>query len=84
MSCTDKTLLLCGKSIKKTEKKYSRDSAPLYGMIQKWFNEICCGLTSRNYTEYPRCSYEITTKLDGCHVGSQLTNNGIMYHFRLY
>lgn len=52
------------KTIKETEaklKKYYGDSAPSYGMVQKWFNDFRCGRTDTNDATRPGRPKEVTT-----------------------
>ena len=52
------------KTISETKKKldkYYPDSAPLIGMIHKWFSEFCCGRTSTSDAERSGRPKEVTT-----------------------
>ena len=41
--------------------KYYSNSAPSYGMVQKWFTEFCCGCTSTETVPSPGRPNDITT-----------------------
>ena len=59
-----KHYFLRGKTLSETKAKldkYYSDSAPLYGMVQKWFTEFRCGCTSTKIIPSPGRQNEITT-----------------------
>ena len=59
-----KHYFLRGKTLSETKaklNKYYLDSAPSYGIVQKWFNEVRCGRTSTENTTSPGRTNEITT-----------------------
>ena len=59
-----KDYFLRGKTLSETNAKldeYYSDSAPSYGMVQKWFIEFHCGCTSTETILSPGRSNEITT-----------------------
>ena len=61
----NKHYFLRGKSIKKTEEelaKYYKESAPLHGMVHKWFTEIRCGRISTSDAERPVRPKEVTSQ----------------------
>ena len=47
--------------IKAKLNKYYSDSAPLYGIVQKWFTELRCGRTSTEIIPSPVRPNEIIT-----------------------
>ena len=55
---------LRGKTVSRTKAKldkYYSDSAPSYGIVQKWFTEFCCGRTSTETIPSPGRPNKITT-----------------------
>ena len=59
-----KLYFLRGKTLSEAHSKldeYYLDSAPSYGMVQKWFTEFCCGRTSTETIPSPGRLNEITT-----------------------
>ena len=59
-----KYYFLRGKTLLETKAKldkYYSDSAPSYGVVQKWFTEFCCGRTSTETILSPGRQNEITT-----------------------
>ena len=59
-----KHYILRGKTLSGTKAKldkYISDSAPSYGIVQKWFTEFRCGRTSTETIPSPGRANEITT-----------------------
>ena len=59
-----KHYFLRGKPLSETKAKldnYYSDSAPSYGIVQKWFTEFRCGRTSTETVPSPGRPNEITT-----------------------
>ena len=59
-----KHYFLFGKTLSETKaklNKYYSDSAPSYGMVQKWFTEFRCGRTSTEMIPSPGRTNEIIT-----------------------
>ena len=59
-----KHYFLCGKTLEETKAKvvkYYSDSAPSYGMVQKWSTEFRCGRTSTETIPNPGRPNKITT-----------------------
>ena len=59
-----KHYFLRGKTLSETKAKfdeYYSDSAPMYGMVHKWFTKFRCGSTSTETIPSPDLPNEITT-----------------------